>query len=738
MKRTLILIAISLFFCSTAKAFQDGGGKPTKAPSPTPKPSSPSPPKPKVEPHKRSSTPNAPVEVTTPSGLKYLDEVVGTGESPRIGQNVTTHYTGTLENGTKFDSSVDRGQPFTFQIGVGRVIKGWDEGVMTMKVGGRRRLIIPANLGYGAAGRPPTIPPDATIIFEVELLSVSVDNTTPTRPTAPPATAELTIHSSPPNSSILIDGQSIGVTDEEYGLLHLPSLKPGEHIIIGRKERYRDARRSIVLEGNQNQTVQLDLSPMPGTLTVNVNVSGAQIEVGGRGSYADKVSKLELDPGSYSVTASKPGYRTATQKVDVEGGRHSDVSLTLALSAEEILAERVKNVEALTTQTQSYYLNNDFDRFITSASSALSAGGSLEFNLKHHHAFGSELHSVKLTLTARSVSFDPQVAQPFQCTFRQFTLPIEIVTAQFKESRGNGTFLNLTLQDSADPKKKTYTLNFADAASYFVQGSGGRMESRGEAAQALTALSRVFQYASARARSASATPPVVSAIPSGASSSTTKELISKAIDAAGGLALLQSIKDMYSASTAIVPAQGNQRMDVKTYWAAPNKYRLEVTSNKGTNIYLFDGNEGSAFTPNGKAGKLADMTKQLRIFGKLSGSALYLHLLEPGTNVQFLGRQEINGKASEVIKVADTDNDNYEIYFDAETYLPVKYTVQLRASTGMLHIEIVMTDHYEVQGFKIARQGKSYVNGALDEEEILTEVKINTGLSTSLFMKPVK
>ena len=112
-------------------------------------------------------------EVTTASGLRYIDEVVGTGDSPKPGRNVTVHYTGTLENGTKFDSSVDKGQPYAFRIGTGAVIKGWDEGVMTMKVGGKRRLIVPANLGYGASGSPPKIPPNATLIFEVELLSVN-------------------------------------------------------------------------------------------------------------------------------------------------------------------------------------------------------------------------------------------------------------------------------------------------------------------------------------------------------------------------------------------------------------------------------------------------------------------------------------------------------------------------------------------------------------------------------------
>jgi FKBP-type peptidyl-prolyl cis-trans isomerase len=111
-------------------------------------------------------------EITTSSGLMYVDQVVGTGEAAVAGKSVTVHYTGWLTNGQKFDSSVDRGQPFTFPLGAGRVIKGWDEGVQGMKVGGKRKLTIPSNLGYGARGAGGAIPPNATLIFDVELLSV--------------------------------------------------------------------------------------------------------------------------------------------------------------------------------------------------------------------------------------------------------------------------------------------------------------------------------------------------------------------------------------------------------------------------------------------------------------------------------------------------------------------------------------------------------------------------------------
>lgn len=123
------------------------------------------------------ATPTAPAldseaMTQTSSGLRYQDLVVGEGAEAMTGQRVTVHYAGWLLDGEKFDSSVDRGETFSFPLGGGQVIRGWDEGVAGMRVGGHRRLVIPPELGYGADGYPPVIPPDATLVFDVQLFGV--------------------------------------------------------------------------------------------------------------------------------------------------------------------------------------------------------------------------------------------------------------------------------------------------------------------------------------------------------------------------------------------------------------------------------------------------------------------------------------------------------------------------------------------------------------------------------------
>jgi FKBP-type peptidyl-prolyl cis-trans isomerase len=110
--------------------------------------------------------------VTTESGLTYLDMTVGTGRLAELGDTASVHYTGWLADGKKFDSSVDRKEPFSFRLGAGQVIKGWDEGVMGMKIGGKRKLTIPPQLGYGERGAGGVIPPNATLTFDVELLDL--------------------------------------------------------------------------------------------------------------------------------------------------------------------------------------------------------------------------------------------------------------------------------------------------------------------------------------------------------------------------------------------------------------------------------------------------------------------------------------------------------------------------------------------------------------------------------------
>ncbi|MFN8548274.1 MAG: FKBP-type peptidyl-prolyl cis-trans isomerase [Candidatus Eisenbacteria bacterium] len=156
-----LLVVVALLGCGGAQKSDHGAGASGAQPSPA-----------ATKPADSAKSEKGGTVVTTPSGLKYEELVVGTGATPVKGQKVTVHYTGWLTDGSKFDSSRDSGRPYVTAIGVGAVIAGWDEGILTMKVGGKRKFTVPPGLAYGAAGRPPVIPPNSTLVFEVELLGV--------------------------------------------------------------------------------------------------------------------------------------------------------------------------------------------------------------------------------------------------------------------------------------------------------------------------------------------------------------------------------------------------------------------------------------------------------------------------------------------------------------------------------------------------------------------------------------
>lgn len=165
MRKVILTISIFLFLGACTPTQQTEESQPPAEPSAEPESATgaeTAEPAPEPEPE--------PEMITTRSGLKYQELVVGKGPTPKAGSRVVVHYTGWLTNGKKFDSSVDRNQPFSFTLGRGEVIKGWDEGVATMHVGGKRKLTIPPELAYGSEGAGGVIPPNATLVFEVELL----------------------------------------------------------------------------------------------------------------------------------------------------------------------------------------------------------------------------------------------------------------------------------------------------------------------------------------------------------------------------------------------------------------------------------------------------------------------------------------------------------------------------------------------------------------------------------------
>lgn len=446
MKIILIPVAITLFLCSAAIAGQGGGGESTK-PKPSPKKNSGT---------KSSTTPARPaVPPARPKSPTVASLIVNTN-LPNATVTINERTAGATDsNGYLQLGSLKSG---SYTVTITKTGYQPDKRVISLSAG-----------------------QNETLSFELK-----------------PITQALTISSTPPECEIYIDEILRGRTDGS-GNARVADVPIGEHRVTIRKSRYREAIFPLSLSFDKEGQINANLELAIGFLTVTTDTPNPRIDISGLGHFDKSINKFECPPGTYTVTVSSPLYITSRKEVSVSAGQEAELSVTLE-------ADR----GALTDLAHSYFAKNEFAAFTDIARRAIDAGGSIEFRLQHHHAFGIELHPIKLTLTATNISFDPQVSQPLSCSFRQFTHPLDaVVTAKFEEADGSllskrqkGVYLKLTLEDPKNPKK-TFELNFADLASSFVKSPNGKtvMSYRAQAPQALTAISSVFQYAISKAHS---------------------------------------------------------------------------------------------------------------------------------------------------------------------------------------------------------------------------------------------
>lgn len=374
-----------------------------------------------------------------------------------------------------------------------------------------------------------------------ELIEAIRENSPPLpTPIPKPITQVLNIISTPPESEIYIDEVFRGRTDVS-GNIRIADLPIGEYRITIRKARYKEVVFSLSLSPNNEGQITANLELAVGFLTVKTNVPNPTIEISKLGRFDNSISKFECQTGTYSVTISSPLFVTSRKEISVSAGQETELSVTLeadsaarnrliseALSAysskqydqaialsRTLISVDSTNAQALTVLAQSYFKKDDFYTFTVFAEQALDAGSSLEFNLLHHdflmtglnvNSITQGLHPVKLTLTASSISLDPQVRQERSCSFRKSDLPIDnLSVAQVDETGGGffkkvaGIYLKIVMQHPTKPKK-TDNFNFTDPASDFVEETRGKtiIKSRASAARALTAIAALLNRTKAK------------------------------------------------------------------------------------------------------------------------------------------------------------------------------------------------------------------------------------------------
>lgn len=340
----------------------------------------------------------------------------------------------------------------------------------------------------------------------------------------------IVISSSPSESRVLVDDSFLGQTDAA-GMLKLTNVPAGQHKITIRNSRYREGVFVVNLEANEEEHVTARLELVVGFLSVDT-MRSARIEISGIGRFDGPLNRLEIPAGAYAVTVSRPLHFSATKDITVATGKETSLSVALEVDQEavnrliasartaysrkqydraaslarELLAAMPQNSDALTVLASSYFSQSNFLNFTETASQALDAGASLDFELKHHHSLGSSLHPVRITVTNQSISYDPQTVGAQTCSYRSFTVPLKALkSVEIAGNRRNEIYLRLKFADVSNPKK-TSKLNFADAGSYFVRGQkttaggfiqyvGDTMVSRREADSAMSALVLVLQYA---------------------------------------------------------------------------------------------------------------------------------------------------------------------------------------------------------------------------------------------------